>query len=129
MVGRATAAPVEAPGQLEGEADLVATIEPHGLRAASSYARRMPLASFNGTEAFPMGSMVFPSMIGMRWGSILALPAPHQDEFEHHVAAQPSFELREKPPMAYAFQITSMVIILSMMAAAVVDFMLKTGRM
>lgn len=130
---------MEAPGQQDGAGP--AKAQPHSFMASPSIRRRASLLETPAGSAPASGapdsgppaihrlqSMVhFPSL--KRWGSILVAPKPQEDEFTHHVTAQPSFHLREKPPQAYLFQVTSFVIIASMLAAAVVDYLLKTGRM
>jgi hypothetical protein len=60
--------------------------------------------------------------------SILVPPKDQTTIFEHSVDSQPSFELRELPPSSYAFLALNVVMIAALLAAAAVDFYVKTGR-
>ncbi len=60
--------------------------------------------------------------------SIFLPPKPQSTEYEQHISAQPSFDLRKLPPSNYFFQALNVVMIAALLAAAVVDYYYKTGR-
>jgi hypothetical protein len=60
--------------------------------------------------------------------SIFLPPKPQGTQYEQHIGARPSFELRKLPPSNYFFQALNVVMVAALMAAAVVDYYYKTGR-
>ena len=60
--------------------------------------------------------------------SVMVEPGEQAGRFQHNVRAQPSFELRPVPPGSWAFQALNAALLLLLAAAAVLDYLIKTGR-
>lgn len=60
--------------------------------------------------------------------SVFVPPKPQASPYEHSVDAQPSFENRRLAPGSVVFAALNGVMLLCLLAAAVVDYLIKTGR-